>query len=121
MKNHAQRLFQRSFHRPGFPMLVLTATAMCLFAPPAFNQAVEPLTPPPASTVANIPAVPELIKFSGIALDGRGYPITVPVEVTFALYAQQGVANNAAAISTAQNRVIFQGHRKSQVLRQEEI
>jgi hypothetical protein len=96
MKNHAQRLFQRSFHRPGFPMLVLTATAMCLFAPPAFNQAVEALTPPPASTVANIPAVPKLIKFSGIAVDGRGYPITVPVEVTFALYAQQGAANNAA-------------------------
>jgi hypothetical protein len=96
MKNHAQRLFLRSFHRPGFPMLVLTATAMCLFAPPAFNQVVEPLTPPPAGTVANIPAVPKLIKFSGIALDGRGYPITVPVPVTFALYAQQGAANNAA-------------------------
>jgi hypothetical protein len=96
MKNHAQRLFQRSFHRPGFPMLVLTATAMCLFAPPAFNQTVEPLTPPAASTVANLPAVPKLIKFSGIALDGRGYPITVPVEATFALYAQQGAESSAA-------------------------
>ncbi len=32
--------------------------------------------------------VPKLIRFSGTLIDGRGWPITVPVQVTFSIYAQ---------------------------------
>jgi len=40
----------------------------------------------------NTPAVPRLIKYSGILVDSRGYPITVPIDVSFSLYEQAAAA-----------------------------
>jgi hypothetical protein len=42
-----------------------------------------------STSEATSAVVPNLIKFSGTLIDGRGYPITVPSDVTFSLYGQQ--------------------------------
>jgi hypothetical protein len=76
-----------------FRILLLTAilTAASIAVLPAFSQSETESTTLRTNASANIPAVPKLIKFSGILLDGRGYPITVPVDVTFELYSQPSV------------------------------
>ena len=52
--------------------------------PPSGDQSASSLAPSAASAV-----VPQLIKFSGTLLDEQDRPMTGPVGVTFALYAQQ--------------------------------
>jgi hypothetical protein len=100
MANHAHNQLQRVYRRL---ILASIATAMFLVARPAFSQSAEALELSPASPVAAAISVPRLIKFSGIAVDGRGYPITVPVEATFALYAQQNAETGAAIWREKQN------------------
>jgi hypothetical protein len=51
---------------------------------------------------SNTPPVPHLIKYTGILTDGRGYPITVPIDATFSLYEQ------AAAVPGEQRPALWQ-------------
>jgi hypothetical protein len=41
-----------------------------------------------ASTTVGLASVPRLIRFNGTLIDGRGWPITTPVNVLFAIYSQ---------------------------------
>ena len=86
-----KRLSWRSIFR--FRVLLLTAifAAAWTVVLPAFSQSESESTTLRTNASASIPAVPKLIKFSGILLDSRGYPITVPVDVTFELYSQPSV------------------------------
>lgn len=62
-------------------LAMMLSLAMLLASLPMSAQSV------PANTQA--PVVSPLVRFAGKLLDGRGYPITVPVEVTFSLYRDQ--------------------------------
>jgi hypothetical protein len=86
-----KRLSWRSIFRVRILLLTAILTAACIAVLPAFSQSETESTTLRTNASASIPAVPKLIRFSGILLDSRGYPITVPVDVTFALYPQPSV------------------------------
>jgi len=65
--------------------------ALSLFLLAAFSNARLVAQTSDTSSVtgpSNTPAVPHLIKYTGTLVDGRGYPITVPIDATFSLYEQ---------------------------------
>ncbi len=63
---------------------LLVATATSMIASPPFLLAQNEA----ASTTAGAASVPRLIRFNGTLIDGRGWPITTPVNVLFAIYSQ---------------------------------
>jgi len=66
--------------------LVLVALQFCIAVQPSSAQSSESSTAIPTTSAATV--VPNLIRFSGTLTDGRGYPITVPIDATFSLYSQ---------------------------------
>jgi hypothetical protein len=98
MQRFVQYLSAVSSTRLSVAMILLAA---CLSASPLMSQTGEVQTqangkPDTGTETRAEVGVPHMIKFSGILLDGRGYPITLATEVTFALYAQPSSDTNAA-------------------------
>jgi hypothetical protein len=77
-------------------VIVTGVTAACLHASPSPGQATPAEASDSAAAVKAASTVPRLIKYSGVLLDERGYPITLPVEVTFSLYDQVSPAQKSA-------------------------
>jgi hypothetical protein len=85
------------------PALTLAALAMCAAAPVLYAQAVDSslaISSPASATV-----VPNIIRFSGTVTDGRGYPITVPIEATFSFYSQPRSAQADAPLWQEKQRI----------------
>src|SRR5271163_4691202 len=61
----------------------VAAAASTIFSPAPLLAQSEAAPPTPVAA-----SVPQLIRFSGVLVDGRGWPITTPVAVTFAIYTQ---------------------------------
>src|SRR5271163_708173 len=63
-------------------LVSMAATSTILSPAPlrAQNEVAPPVTAPAT--------VPRLIRFNGTLIDGRGWPITTPVSVLFAIYSQ---------------------------------
>jgi hypothetical protein len=70
--------------RNAFVGLLLSMAATWIIASPLFLLAQGEA----ASTTIGTASVPRLIRFSGTLIDGRGWPITTPVNVLFAIYSQ---------------------------------
>ena len=79
--------------RPVLSMLLSFPVSLLLTMPMATTALGQSAGPSKAATPN---AVPRLIKYSGTLVDGRGYPLTVPVEVTFSLYGQQAIGSKPA-------------------------
>jgi hypothetical protein len=80
-----RRAFRGLFNFSGFMLGAGLLVALLIMTRPGLSQ--NPGQPVEAESNAGV-AVPRLIKFSGMLNDGRGYPITEPIEVTFSLYGQ---------------------------------
>jgi hypothetical protein len=75
----------------GFVPAALAIAVAAVIFPMSLNaqtDAQSEAAPPIAASASSVAAVPKLVRFSGVLLDGRGWPITVPVQVTFSIYAQ---------------------------------
>src|SRR5277367_2492412 len=87
MEMHMQqvtRILNSAGIRNAFVRLLVSITATWIIASPSFLLAQNEA----ASTTAGPPSVPRLIRFNGTLIDGRGWPITTPVNVLFAIYCQ---------------------------------
>jgi hypothetical protein len=110
-------LLSKPFLRPGPsqrpPMLshlslrqtASAVLAICIASWPAagevFAQSAQASTDVSAGTAAPA-SVPRMIRYSGTLVDSRGYSITTPVSVTFAIYAEQSGEGNALWQETQQ-------------------
>ena len=81
---HAARIPNFVGIRNAFFGLLLSMAATWIIARPSFLLAQNEA----ASTTAGAASVPRLIRFNGTLIDGRGWPITTPVNVVFAIYSQ---------------------------------
>ena len=104
MSNSLQQLLKPRLCRFSFLYLIAIVMAISVLARPACGQSEGATTSASESVIASVPTVPKLIKFTGTLLDQRGYPITVPVVATFALYSQQG-PEEAEAVWQEKQRV----------------
>jgi len=78
------------------------ALSALLFAACSNAQLIAQSADTAATTEPSNIQVPHLIKYTGTLTDGRGYPITVPIDATFSLYAQ------AAAVPGEQHTALWQ-------------
>lgn len=70
--------------RNAFVGLLVSVAATWVIPSPSFLLAQNEA----ASTTDTSASVPRLIRFNGTLIDGRGWPITTPVNVVFAIYSQ---------------------------------
>ena len=96
MSNSFPELLKPRLWRFSVLHLFAIVMAISVLARPACGQSAETTASASEGVVVSAPTVPKLIKFTGTLLDQRGYPITVPVDATFALYPQQGAEESSA-------------------------
>jgi trimeric autotransporter adhesin len=80
------RILNSAGIRNAFVRLLVSIAATWTIASPSFLLAQNEA----ALTTATSASVPRLIRFNGTLIDGRGWPITTPVNVLFAIYSQPG-------------------------------
>lgn len=86
-KQIAQTLSLPAVRIVFFGLFVSIATASMISSPTVMlGQNEDPAAN--ATFAPAYPSVPKLIRFNGTLMDGRGWPITTPVSVRFAIYTQ---------------------------------
>lgn len=70
--------------RKAFAGLLVSMAAASMIAGPSLLWAQNEVVSSPAGAAS----VPRLIRFNGVLTDGRGWPITTPVNVLFRIYSQ---------------------------------
>lgn len=70
--------------RKAFAGLLVSMAAASTIAGPSLLRAQNEVV----SSTAAAASVPRLIRFNGVLIDGRGWPITIPVNVLFGIYSQ---------------------------------